>query len=369
MPAAPNNPPTLPLSGSLLSTLQPATYLHYHLTQSNTRPTSVRTPTTFRKLSCTTSSLTHCAGSALIRAGDTTVVCGIQSEILLQSAVFDPPRPRLVPPKTKREEDVREQEDLLSLGLLVPNVELNTGCHPSFLPGEGRAPGQLQQSLSVRLLRLLISTGVVRLEDLMIRRGREHGHPDEESEGEEELVGYWVLYITFIPISLDGTSSLFDILWAAVLAALQDVKLPKAWWDTEKEAIVCSDLPSEARSLNLRGSPVSSTFGAFKPGRNLWTAHAAEEGADTKMNDDQDSMEDATENQKKHWVLADPDGFEDGLCEELVSLVVDRDKSGKTKVLSIEKSGGQTLGVEDVSELVTLAGARWTDVVDMLRKG
>ncbi|KAK4987007.1 hypothetical protein LTR28_001918, partial [Elasticomyces elasticus] len=44
---------------------------------------------------------------------------------------------------------------------------------------------------------------------------------------------YWTLYIDLLFISLDGNP--FDVAWAAVLAALKDTRLPRAWWDPDRE--------------------------------------------------------------------------------------------------------------------------------------
>ena len=364
MPAAPNIP-TLPLSASLLSSLQPATYLHHNLTHTGLRPTSSRKPLETRQASCTTGSLAHCAGSSLVRIGDTAVVCGIQPEILLHSDVPDPPRERLVPPKSKTEEQIREQEDIADLSLLVPNVELNTGCHPSFLPGEGKAPGQLQQSLAVQLLRLLVSTRLIPLSDLTIHRDHGPQNPasssiEETSENTGDVIGYWVLYISLLPLSLDGVDSLIDVLWLALTAALRDVRLPLARWDADREGIVCSEVASEAQQLHLRGRPISLTFGVFAPGPHIWTV-------DTSESQGADPMEDV--DTPKRWLLADPDGFEDALCEEHLTVVVDKSKRGKMKMLALQKTGGVSMGPEEVMTLVEQAKVRWKDLVSELPAG
>ena len=350
MPAAPNLP-TLTLSAPLLTTLQPATYLTHHLERTNTRPTNGRSPHDPRSFSCTTSSLSHCAGSSLVRLGDTAVVCGIQAEQLLRASVPDPPREHLVPARNKSEELAREQDDIASLSLLVLNVELNAGAAPTLVAGEGRAPGQLQQSLSVRLLRLLLSSRMVRLEDLLIRRG---GDAETAAAEKERMVGYWVLYITLLPLSVDGTASLFDALWTALLAALQDVRLPEAWWAADHERLVCSDAAAETHGLQLRCRPVATTFGVFIPGPHIWSARA-----------DDEEPPDEIRGSEQRWILADPDGFEDRVCEECVTIVVGGGKNSM-RIFDMEKSGGSAVGAAGLAKLTEIAEERWRKVMAMM---
>jgi exosome complex component RRP43 len=65
--------------------------------------------------------------------------------------------------------------------------------------------------------------------------------------------------------------------------------------------------------------------------------------------------------------LADPDGFEEGLCKERVTIVVDRADTGFT-VRRIEKSGGTVLGKGEMKNIVELAEARWKEVRDAIGK-
>lgn len=342
--------PTLSLPTPLLTALTPSTHLHHHLTTHNTRP-SHRAPDAFRPLNLTKPNLSHCAGSSLLTVGTTTVIVGITIETLLRSSIPDPPRARLTPPSNERERRKREQEDLAALSLLVPNVELGTGGVPSVLPGE--PPGRIQQSLSARILRTLQRAELVRLDDLEIRRDGAHrptqtAHAAEE-EGDSSVVGYWTLYISVLPLSVSGMSSLFDAVWCAVYAALRAVKLPKAWWDADREAILCSPTAADARQLRLRGAPVATTFGVFAPGPGVCAIQPVN-GAE--------QMDESDGGQTKKWILADPDGSEDGLCEEFLTLVVDQ-TNGTTRAITIEKNGGVSLGVEEVRRCLRLAEDRW----------
>lgn len=177
---------------------------------------------------------------------------------------------------------------------------------------------------------------------------------DEEADEEPEPVikAYWALYIDILVISLAGNP--FDAAWAAVLAALRDTSLPRSWWDTDHETVVCSDAVSEASSLNLRGFPIASSFAVFE-------ADAAETWRPVvpRRREDEKSKAGALE----RWILADPDGFEERLCQERICVVVDRDQSrgGKVKIISLKKNGGMAVGKEEMRELVELSTARWEE--------
>lgn len=326
-------PSALSFPAATFAKLSPAPYLTAHLNPSSssaspTRP-SGRSPAEFRKPTINTGSLTHAYGSAVVRVGDTAVVCGIRPEILKTS---DIPHPyRSIDGNEPRDQVAKDSQELEELGLLVPNLELSTGCSPAHLPGN--APGTLAQSLTQRILSLLHLSGLVNGDDLRIRY-QPPPTDDDVPDAPPSLVtkAYWTLYIDILFISLDGNP--FDAAWAAVLAALNDTKLPKAWWDADREMVLCSDQTSDAKSLSLRTLPIASTFAIFS------TASP------------QKKKEDAAS-----WVLADPDAFEQSLCDETVTIVTDADK----KILRIEKNGGGLVGREETRTVVERAQQRWAD--------
>lgn len=94
-------------------------------------------------------------------------------------------------------------------------------------------------------------------------------------------------------ISLDGAA--FDAAWLAVLAALRDTLLPKAGWDDEREALVCSPLKQHASPLGLTTLPVPLTAGVFTP-----------EG----------------QGKRSTVVLYDTDDFEEAVCQGQLEVVV-----------------------------------------------
>ncbi|GAB7348056.1 hypothetical protein MBLNU459_g6091t1 [Dothideomycetes sp. NU459] len=312
--------------------LSPGPYLLAHLkpTSSSASPTrpSGRDPSEYRTPTINTGSLTHANGSAVVRVGDTAVVCGVRAEILRASDIPHPFRS-----STSSEDDgAREIEEL---GLLVPNLELSTGCSPAHLPGN--APGTLAQSLTQRLLSLLHISKLVDGKDLRIQYEPPLTDDDVPDEPQQVVTkAYWALYIDILCISLDGNP--FDAAWAAVVAALKNTKLPRAWWDADNEMVLCSEKASEATSLHLRALPVASTFAVFSTASPQKRKEEAE-----------------------NWVLADPDAFEEELCNEVVTVVTTAKTGSSGRIIRIEKNGGGCVGKDAMREIVAGAEARWSD--------
>ncbi|KAF9879520.1 exosome complex exonuclease RRP43 [Colletotrichum karsti] len=321
----------------LLANLQPPA-------PANAARSNGRRPDEARIPNINTSSLTHTNGSAVVRTGDTTVICGVRAETVLAS---DIPNFRRHNALTTTETD--GAAELKDYDLLVPNIELATGCAPQFLPGV--PPTTLAQTLSTRIYSLLHSAKLVDADDLRIwytRPAENAAAEDDEDkmeeddekvegekvEGEKAVIAYWVLYIDIFFISFDGNP--FDVAWAAVLAALRDTTIPIARWDPDREMVICSR--DEPKPLTLHGFPVACTAGVF----------ASKE----------------TTNQPaagKFWTLVDPDSLEEGLCDETITAVVDRTE-GETKVISISKHGGTTLQPQLIREFVGVAERRWEEI-------
>ena len=230
------------------------------------------------------------------------------------------------------------------LDLLVPNIELATGCSPAFMPGQ--PPSTLAQSLSTRLYALLHSTRLIDGDDLRIwyqppDLSDQNKMEDEDSDTvEPEVKAFWTLYIDILFISLDGNP--FDAAWAAMVSALGDVRLPKAHWDPDREMILCDDSAAISKALRLNGIPIAVTALVFN------------------------AREQARAGHKKYWMLVDPDTFEEGLCDESVTVVVDCG-SGKTQILGITKSGGTIVGREEMKQIVSLAETRWAQLYHLLK--
>lgn len=277
-----------------------------------------------------------------MRLGNTSVVCGVRAEILKDEDLPGTSSTLATPAAENGEEQTEEIE---SLRLLVPNVELSTGSTPAHIPGN--APSTFAQTLITRIRSLLHSTHLLRASDLRILHTPLTNPDDPDAQAEVQLKGYWVLYLDIFFISIDGNA--FDASWLSILAALRDTLLPRAYFDEEYEGILCSDNPAEARRLNLQGFPVSSTFAVFE-GRK-------DDGEEADASVD--------------WVLSDPDAFEEGVCRESVSVVVDLSAGGKgTKdavVRRIEKSGGGVVDRDVLKGLVKRAIDHWGEVNNVLR--
>ncbi|KIW09520.1 uncharacterized protein PV09_00396 [Verruconis gallopava] len=324
----------------VFATLTPTPYLLAHLTPSNSKAPSLRAngrkPAEFRCPQVNTNSLTHCNGSAVVRLGDSAVVCGVRGEILLSKDVPNPPKVELLENAAMdgaTTADVDDSDELASLNVLVPNIELATGCSAAHIPGN--LPSSLAQTLSQRILSLLHSTRLVRASDLRILyRPPNEINDDSDEVPPLEVAAYWTLYIDILFISLDGNP--FDAAWCALLAALESTVLPKAWWDADMNSILCSEEAHEAKKLGLRGFPVPTTFVLFEPSR--------EKGV----------------KETRNWLLADPDSFEEELCDESVTVVVDL-STGDARVKRIEKSGGGVTDVNLMKDCVEIATRRWAE--------
>lgn len=300
-------------------------------TSSDTPPTRTngRAPHQARAPQVNVSSLSHAHGSAVVRVGDTTVICGVRGEALPVSSI---PQYRPRPSHEEREGNGNEEEEaeqLRAYDLLVPNIELATGCAPQFLPGV--PPTTAAQTLSTRVYELLHTCHVLRERDLRIWYTPPEGMEDDDTRA--EVMAYWTLYIDLLFISFDGNP--FDAAWAAVLAALRDTKLPTAWWDAEREGVVCSR--TETRTLDVSGLPIACSAAVF-----LEKEHALSAG------------------EGQHWILVDPDRVEESLCQERITMVVDR-SSGETRVRGLSKAGGTVLGPVVMREFARLAERRWEE--------
>lgn len=377
----PPQPQPLTFPPLTFAKLSPAAFLNAHLTHPTgpLRP-SGRTPTQTRPPTYNAGSLTHANGSAVVRCGDTAAVCGVRAEILKVADVADynNNKARRVDDdevdggeeggRGKEEEQRRKRErrkrrddtaEMASLNLLVPNLELATGCSPAHLPGG--PPSLLAQTLTQRILTLLHTSNLIGMEPLRIwfrpdteetttgaRAQRRMGgdmdvmamneEEEEENLPKPELKAFWTLYIDILFISLDGNA--FDAAWFALLAALNDTLLPKAWWDPDRETVLCSDDAALATRLDLAQVPTPLSFGVFEGGGE------GEEGKGKKKKKGEKGM----------WVLVDMDGFEEALCKEQGTVVVVG--GGEGRVVKLEKNGGSGVGMDELRGLVKLAGKR-----------
>lgn len=369
--------PSLTFPCDIFATLAPSSFFEAHLQQSSSYDSKPVRPNgrhlfEFRPLHLNTGSLSHAFGSAVVRLGNTAAVAGVRPEIL---RVQDIPNVPTVVKGWKPDRDsttrwlnseknnarakiddqnlASQEDEVTTLGLIVPNVEISTACATQ----SGNSSGNLAQDLTQRILELLQSVGLVQADDLrltykppifddadVVNEGAEGSY----KESNEQVVAYWVLYIDITFISLDGAA--FDTAWNAIVAALHNLLLPHTAWDAELSNIICDVDKSKSRRLRLQGIPVVATFVAFKGAMHDFTvAQNASVG-----------MEDKNPNDRV-FVLADPDTFEESICEEVVTVAVDC-TGGAPKILWLEKKGGSIVGRSHVRNLIGLLEDRWREL-------
>lgn len=349
MPLADPQPlatPTVPPSAMPL--ISPNALLHAHLKQSPPRRPSGRSPLEARPTQLNVGSLSHCNGSSLVKIGATTIVCGVRAQILPVSEIpnfrvtkasqsYDASAPVGHDGRNKRSDELGYSYNPIALyNLLVPNIELATGCSPKHLANT--MPSVEAQSLSQRLLSLLHTSALIEPSQLEIiyTPPVESQDPDLGIDDDPEIKAFWTLYIDIMCISHGG--SIFDAAWLAIYAALKDTEIPHAWWDGDLEQVLCS--ADRRQPLSLHGLPVPSTFGVFVPDRR---------GAANQ-----------TTGEPTHWIVADMDAFEEASCTETCCITVEMGgRNEETSILRVEKSGGTVLDVGRVKDVLAIAESRW----------
>ncbi|RSH82145.1 hypothetical protein EHS25_006078 [Saitozyma podzolica] len=211
-------------SAEVFKRLHPASYLARFLTKGY-RPDG-RKLRGWRDVSVNVGSISTANGSALVRLGETTMVCGIKAEVAGPSS--EQPR----------------------AGYIVPNIDLPALSSPRFKPGP---PGDEAQMFSNWLNDLLVSSDTVPLEGLCICPGK----------------AVWALYIDVVCINYDGNA--FDAAVMAVMAALRNrydreltaiARLPGATYNDDSGQTICSR--TETFPLQLGRTPLSCSFGIFQ---------------------------------------------------------------------------------------------------------
>ena len=316
------------LTRATFAKLSPHPYLLANLDSTPPSRSDGRAPNEARPPNANLDALSHPHGSAIVRIGDTSAICGVRAETILTTNI----------PNYRASNTETELQDY---DLLVPNIELATGCSPQFLPGG--PPTTLAQTLSTRIYSLLHSSKLIDPSDLRIWHARPSENQDVGDDADEDMgeaqkqeekyvVAYWVLYIDIFFISFDGNP--FDAAWAATLAALRQTKIPQASYDADREVVVCSR--ANPRPLSLSGSPLACTAVVFT-------------GKETDRPTD-----------GQYWLLSDPDRLEESLCDESVTVVVDASK-GNLQILSISKHGGVILSPKMLgsAQFLDWAEQRW----------
>lgn len=291
-------------------------------------------------------------------------MCGIRPEILLVENIADykpredisvGDRRRSLSAEQKRKRSKEDADEMGRLHLLVPNVDLATGCSPGNVPGG--PPSVLAQTLSQRVLTLLHLSQLIDMHKLRIwyrpslstapeamdiSTGDEGRSADETGNTKPEIKAFWTLYIDILFLSLDGNP--FDAAWGSMMAALKDVRLPPARWNADLETVVCHDDAAHfERVMEEKVLTVPLSFGLF-------------------------TKENGTERGEEKWILVDMDGFEEGICREGGTVAVKRGPNEPLEVIRIEKIGGGGLGPREIRKLVQLASERWPEWDSVIEK-
>ncbi|KAL0569786.1 hypothetical protein V5O48_012178 [Marasmius crinis-equi] len=216
------------LKAAIFQRLHPRVYLERFLLE-KIRPDG-RVEDEWRDIDINVGSISTANGSALIRLGNTTIVCGVKAEIA---------EPELDRPNE---------------GFLVPNIDLPAICSSKFKPGP---PSEEAQILSERLNDVLVaivdemsSSNILPLSSLCIHPGK----------------SVWVLYVDATCINYDGNA--FDAGILAMVCALRDTILPQATYDEITGRTICSSPYSKLKpgvrlQLDESRLPIGLSFGLF----------------------------------------------------------------------------------------------------------
>ncbi|XP_060942419.1 exosome complex component RRP43 [Limanda limanda] len=195
-------------------TAEPLEY-HRSFLKENCRPDG-RELSEFRTTTLNIGSISTADGSALVKLGNTTVICGIKAELT------NPP------------------VEAPGKGYIVPNVDLPPLCSSRFRPGP---PGEQAQAASQFIADVIESSEVIQTEDLCIERGKL----------------CWVLYCDLMCLDYDG--NLLDACIVALLAALKNTQLPEVTISTETSAPEVN--LEKRRGLHIQKHPVATSFCIF----------------------------------------------------------------------------------------------------------
>ncbi|GAB0090664.1 exosome complex component RRP43 [Sergentomyia squamirostris] len=213
---------------SLYKLIHPVKYYRDHLNQLM-RPDG-RKFLEYRPISVNVNSIETADGSAIVKYGETTVVCGVKAELAAP---------------TSKEPDY---------GYIVPNVELTPLCSSKYRPGP---PTDEAQVLSKNLMDILINSQCIDRKELCIER--------------EKLV--WTLYCDISCFNYDG--SVLDAATLAVMGALMTCNLPEVTFDKNLKNYRVDD--SKKTRLNVKSLPISTSFMIFDDNTVLSDPTAEEE--------------------------------------------------------------------------------------------
>ncbi|KAJ3369769.1 hypothetical protein GGF31_005074 [Allomyces arbusculus] len=278
-PAPAPQPPTDPAAAAAaIKKLHPRAYLARFLA-AGVRP-DARQPSHFRTLRITPSTVSTAHGSALANLGQTTVLCAIKAEVAVPA--FDKP----------------------GRGFLVVNLDLPPLCSGKHRPGP---PVAEAQALAHQLAGYVESAPIVDLAGLCIA----------------ERSACWVLYADLLCLNDDG--NVLDAAVAALVAALRNVRLPRAEYDDDDGTVRASTDPTNRPvTLPLLRTPVACSFAVVD-----------------------------------NHLLADPTADEAALASASVTVLVDADRTADSDpLLALTKRGGVPLSKPQLAQCIALARDR-----------
>ncbi|XP_063380369.1 exosome complex component RRP43-like [Cydia fagiglandana] len=170
-----------------------------------------------RNLKLNVDSLKTADASAVVKCGNTTVVCGIKLELAIPKA---------------------EEPDV---GYVITNVELPPLCSSKYRPGPPSDHAQITSNL---VSDILINSKCVDLKDLCIV-------PDKLA---------WVLYCDMVCLDNDG--SLVDACIMTLIASLKTLSLPHVIYDYETEDFTVDT--TVTKPLTVHGMPVATSFAVYQ---------------------------------------------------------------------------------------------------------
>ncbi|KAL4718373.1 hypothetical protein ACJJTC_002288, partial [Scirpophaga incertulas] len=172
-----------------------------------------------RNIKLNVKSLKCVEASAVVKCGNTTVVCGIHLKLAA-------PKP--------------EEPDR---GFLVTNVEVPALCSHKYKPGP---PSDSAQVTNFLVSDIIANSKCINLKDLCIVP--------------EKLT--WVIHCDVVCLDNDG--SLVDACIMGIMASFKTLELPKVLYDIETGHIEVDD--AARTPLQVHGLPIASSFAIYKLG-------------------------------------------------------------------------------------------------------
>nr|ACZ26287.1 putative exosome complex exonuclease [Mayetiola destructor] len=171
----------------------------------------------FRPIRINIKSIGSADGSAIVKLGNTTVICGIKAELTAPN--------------------VEEPQN----GYLIPNIDLTPLCSPKYRSAASTDDAQV---LTCHLNDIIRDSKWIDLKQLCIAK--------------EKLV--WILYCDITCIDYDG--SILDASVVALCAALRSLMLPKVQYDIETNNYTVHQTERSPLELS-ENCPVSTTCMVF----------------------------------------------------------------------------------------------------------